>query len=135
MILASSPTAAKKLLAVRAGEEKSIKGAEILEKFDLNVGGTVNAVSYSDVGATVRATADGIDQFAMMAPMFIGAAAQGAKPEDMKAIQQAIGLLPSVAKVIRKFDFYEQKLSITRPGPMDDSYLRETVVLVRQPAD
>jgi hypothetical protein len=134
MIFASSPGAAKKLLAVRAGDEKSIKGAESLEKFDLKVDGTVSAVSYSDIGATVRATADAIDQFAVMAPMVIGAAAQGAKPEDMKAIQQAIGLLPSFAKVIRKFDFYEQKLSIMRKGPMDGSYLRETVVLVRQPA-
>jgi hypothetical protein len=134
MIFASSPAAAKKLLAVRAGDEKSIKGAETLEKFDLDVDGTVNAVSYSDIGATVRATADGIDQFAVMAPMIVGAAAQGAKPEDMKAIQQAIGLLPSVAKVIRKFDFYEQKLSITRPGPMKGSYKRETVVMIRQPS-
>jgi hypothetical protein len=135
MIFASSPAAAKTLLAVRVDSEKSIKGAESLEKFDLDVNGTVNAVSYSDVGAAIRATADGIDQFAMMAPMIVGAAAQGAKPEDMKAIQQAIGLLPSIAKVIRKFDFYEQKLSITRPGPLEASYLRETVVLVRQPAE
>ena len=135
MIIASSPGAAKTFLAVRAGDEKSIKGAESLEKFDLKTEGEAYAVSYSDVGAGVRGTADAIDQFAMMAPMFMGAAMQGMSPEDMKTMQEALGLLPSVAKVIRKFDFYDRKLSITREGPSEGTYLREVVTLIRQPSE
>lgn len=133
MIFASSPAAAKTLLAVRAGDAKSIEGAESLKRFNLKTEGEAYAVSYSDVGAGIRATADGINQAAMMAPMLLGAAAQGAKPEDMKTIQQVIGLLPSIAKVIRKFDFYEQRLSITHKGPLEGTYLRESVTLIRKP--
>jgi hypothetical protein len=133
MIMASSPAAAKKMLAVRAGEAKSIEGAESLKRFNLKTDGEAYAVSYSDIGADIRAAAAAVDQFAMMAPMIIGAAAQGAKPEDMKMIQQAISLLPSISKVIRKFDFYEQRLSITRKGPSDGTYLRESVTLIRKP--
>ncbi|HYO24374.1 MAG TPA: hypothetical protein VEQ85_05435 [Lacipirellulaceae bacterium] len=135
MVIASSPAAAKKFLAVRAGDEPSIEGAESLAKFDLKTEGPVHSVSYSDVGASVRAVADGINQFAMMAPMVMGAAMQGLSPEDRKTVQEALSLLPSIAKVIRKFDFYERKLSITRKGPLEDTYLRESVTLVRKPAD
>lgn len=136
MIMATSPEAAKTLLAVRAGDEDSIEGDENLEKFDLDTDGEVYGVSYSDVGAGIRATADGIDQAAMMAPMFMGAATANAPEEVRKAITEAIGLLPSVAKVIRKFDFLEQSLSITRAGDDDENtYRRDSVMLIRQPED
>lgn len=135
MIIASSPEAAKTLLAVRAGEESSIAGAESLKRFNLNTDGDVAAVSYSDVGAGVRAFADGIDQFAMMAPILLAAATADASEADKKLINQGLGLLPSVAKVIRKFDFYEQSLSITRSGPEEGTYLRESVTLIRQPSE
>jgi hypothetical protein len=136
MFIASSPEAVKTLLAVRAGDEDSIEGDEDLEKFDLDTDGEVYAVSYSDVGAGIRAAADGIDQAAMMAPMFMGAATANAPEEVRKAITEAIGLLPSVAKVVRKFDFLEQSLSITRAGDDDeDTYRRDSVMLIRQPED
>jgi len=135
LIIASSPAAAKKLLEVRAGDEPSIEGEESLERFDLKTDGKVSAVSYSDVGAGVRATADAIDQMAMMAPIFTAAATADASEADKKTLSEVIGLLPSVAKVIRKFDFFEQKLSITRDGPIDGTYLREAVQLIRQPEE
>ena len=34
-------------------------------------------------------------------------------------------------KVIRKFDFYEQRLSITSEGPEDNTFIMESVTLVR----
>jgi hypothetical protein len=117
MIIASSPEAAKSLLAVRAGEESSIAGAESLKRFNLNTDG------------------DGIDQFAMMAPILLAAATADASEADKKLLNQGLGLLPSVAKVIRKFDFYEQSLSITREGPEEGTYLRESVTLIRQPSE
>jgi hypothetical protein len=133
MILASSPDSAKTLLAVRAGKEKSIEGAESLKKFDMETGGEVFGVSYTDIGAGVRAFADGIDQAAMMAPMFMGAAMAQAPDEAKKAVTEILGLLPSVAKVIRKFDFMEQNLSITREGSEEGTYRRDSVTLIRQP--
>jgi hypothetical protein len=135
MIIASSPGSARRLIAVQKGDAPSIEGAESLERFDLETGGTAHAASYSDIGASVRACADGIEQAAAMAPMFVGMAAAQAKPEDAKTIQDLIGLLPSVVKVVRKFDFFEQKLSITRDGPDDRTFLVEAVTLVRQPED
>jgi hypothetical protein len=133
MILASNPDAAKKLLAVREGDEDSIEGSDSLEKFDLKTDGEVYSVSYTDVGAGIRAFADGIKQFSMMAPMFMGAAMAEASDEDKKTANEVLGLLPSIAKVIAKFDFYEQKLTITREGPEENQYLRESVTLIRKP--
>ena len=46
---------------------------------------------------------------------------------------EVIGLLPSVAKVVRKFDYFEHKLSVTRQGPSARTYLRESVTEVRVP--
>jgi hypothetical protein len=37
--------------------------------------------------------------------------------------------------VIRKFVFYDKKLSITRDGPSEGTYLREVVTLIRQPTE
>lgn len=135
MILASSPDAAKTLLAVRAGKEKSIEGAESLKRFDMDTDGKVSAVSYTDIGAGIRAFADGIDQAAMMAPMFMGPAMAQAPDEAKKAVTEILGLLPSVAKVIRKFDFMEQNLSITRAGAEKGTYRRDSVTLIRQPVE
>jgi hypothetical protein len=135
MIIGSSPEAAKTLLAVRAGDEPSIEGAESLERFDLKTEGAVSAVSYSDVGAGIRAVADAIDQMAMMAPFVTAAATADASEADKKTLSEVIGLLPSISKVIRKFDFFEQKLSITRQGPIEGSYIREAVQLIRQPEE
>jgi hypothetical protein len=68
--------------------------------------------------------------------MFVGmAAAQGAKPEDMKPVQEAIGLLPSIAKVVRKFDFFEDRLKITYKGPEDKTFMQDSVTLIRQPTE
>jgi hypothetical protein len=135
MILASDDDAAKKLAAVRSGDEEAIDQAERLKQFNLEAEGPVYAVSYSDVGEGIRQAADAIDKAGMMAPMFIGMAAQGANAEQMKAVQEAIGLLPSIAKVIRKFDFYEDKLSITYGGPEDNTFMQQAVTLVRQAED
>ena len=92
-------------------------------------------VSYRDIGAGVRQAADTIDKIGAMAPMFLSMAAGNAKPEDLKPVQEVIGLLPSVAKVVRKFDFFGHNLSVTRQGPSPGTYLRESVTEVRLPRE
>jgi hypothetical protein len=37
--------------------------------------------------------------------------------------------------VVRKFDYFEDRLSITREGPLPDSYTREAATQIRQPED
>jgi len=66
--------------------------------------------------------------------MFIGMAAANAKPEEIKRVQEAIGLLPSIAKVVRKFDFFGNSLSVTRPGPMPNTFIQESVTEVGRPS-
>ncbi len=135
MIVASSVAAAEKFLAVRAGEADSIADSNKFEKFNLKADGDVYAASYTDVGAGVRQAADTVDQLSMMLPMYLAMATQNAKPEEKKLAEEALGLLPSVAKVIRKFDFFEDKASITREGPLPDSFLCESVMNIRQPEE
>jgi hypothetical protein len=136
MILASTKDAAKKFVDVRSGDAEGLDKAKIAKKFDLKAEGEVYAVSYSDVGAGVRRFADGIDYVGRMAPFFLSmASAQGAKAEDMKPINEALGLLPSIAKVVRKFDFFEDRLKITYEGPEDNTFMQESVTLIRQPAE
>ncbi|HEX6960486.1 MAG TPA: hypothetical protein VF175_01355 [Lacipirellula sp.] len=135
MIISSHIDAAKKLLAVREGEAESIADSDLLEDFDVDADGEVYAVKYSNIGDGVRAAADGIEKAGMMLPMFLGMAAAEASEEDREAIMEAIGLLPSIAKVVRKFDFYEDRLSITQQGPIEDSYIRRTATNIRQPGE
>lgn len=133
MIIATNQKTAENLLAVRAGKAESINSAASFEKLGLDPKGAVYGVSYRDIGANVQHVADVIDKVGMMAPMFLPLAAANAKPEELKPVQEAIGLLPSVAKVIRKFDFFGHNLSVTRAGPMPGTYLRESVTEVRMP--
>lgn len=133
MIVSSHADAAAKLVAVREGDAKSIDRAESLEQFDLeDAEGDAFAVSYRDIGEGIRQFAAALDQAGMMAPMMLGMAAAQADPEDMKPVQEALALLPSIAKVVRKFDFFEQQLSVTSEGPLPNSYVRNSVTLIRQ---
>jgi hypothetical protein len=136
MIVATHKEAAKKLVDVRWGDEDGLDAKKLMKKFDLKAEDPVYGVSYCDVGQGIRQAADALDKVGMMAPMFVGmAAAQGAKPEDMKPVQEAIGLLPSIAKVVRKFDFFEDRLKITYKGPEDKTFMQDSVTLIRQPTE
>lgn len=133
MIISSHADAAAKLVAVREGDAESIDRAESLEQFDLDdAEGDVYAVSYRDVGEGIRQFAAALDNAGIMAPMMLGMAAAQADPEDIKPAQEMLALLPSIAKVIRKFDFFEQQLSVTSEGPLPNSYVRNSVTLIRQ---
>ncbi len=131
MIVASNRKAAEQVLAVCAGQAESIDRASF-EKFGLDPQG-VYRVRFRDIGAEVQHAADMLDKIGAVAPMFLSMAAANAKPEELKPMQEAIGLLPSVAKVVRKFDFYGHSLTLTRQGPMPGTYLRESVTEVRLP--
>lgn len=133
MIIATNAAAAQTFLDVRAGEAESIADSDEIAKFNLKADGKVYAASYSDVGEGVRQTADLMETMGTMLPIYIGMATAEAKPEEKKAINEALGLLPDLAKVVRKFDFFEDKLSITQEGPLPDSFMVESVTNIRQP--
>ena len=73
----------------------------------------------------------------MMAPMLIGMAqgqAQGEGAEALQVIQELSGLLPSVGRIIGKLDFYDATMTVTQAGPETNSYVRNSVTLIRPPA-
>jgi hypothetical protein len=133
MIFSSAPEAAAKVLATRKGEADAISQDDSFKKFGLEAAGPVYSVSYTDVGAAVRQAADTIDQIGTFAPMIFGMMAANAGPEAIKPIQELMGLLPSVSKVVRKFDFIEHQLSVVREGPRKDTYRKESTWIIRAP--
>ncbi len=135
LVASSHVEAAKKFAAVRAGDADSLADSDNLEAFDVKVDGEVYAASYCDIGAGVRRAADTIDQVGTMAPMFVGMAAAKIGPKEMQALQETTALLPSAAKVVRKFDYFEDRLSVTQKGPLPDSYMRHAATQIRQPSE
>jgi hypothetical protein len=133
MMIASNAAAAQKVIRTRSGEAPSIDQSKQFKEFGLEVEGPVAAISYSDLAASTRQTAQVIRQLGMIAPIFVASA--GAKnPEKMKLLQDAIGLLPSIANVIEKFDFLDARLTVVQKGDTPGSYLKRSVTLVRLPA-
>jgi hypothetical protein len=136
MIIGTSQQAAEKLLAVRSGKADSFASTPAFaefEKIGLAPNDPASAVSYRDIGAQVRQAADMLNQIGATLPMFLSMAAANAKPEELKPVQEAISLLPSIAKVVRKFDFFGHSFSIARKGPTPNTYLRESVTEVPMP--
>lgn len=135
MIIGSSPGAVQKVLDTYEGKAPGVADAESFQRFDLAVDGPVVGLSYRNLAESTRQTANGIRQVGLMAPMIIGMAAAQAEPEDLKPVQEALALLPSIANVIDKFDFLEAMLCVTQPSDAPNTYLRRSVTLVRPPAE
>ncbi len=68
-------------------------------------------------------------------PIIVGLVGAQGDMEEMKPLQEAMGLLPSLAKVVEKFDYLQAKLSVKQKGDLPHSYLTRSVTLVRSPAE
>lgn len=132
MIIATTPAAAQEVIDSRWGDAENIAQTEAFKQFDLEIEGEVASVSYANIAENIRNTAAMINQAAAMAPMFIGMAAADADPDDVKLLTQAVGLLPSVAKIVEKFDFMQAQLSVTEPGDEEGTYTRRSVMLIEE---
>jgi hypothetical protein len=135
MILGSSQGAVERLLDARADRSKTIDASEDFKRFDLEIDGPVRSLSYADLAENTRHAAQVVRQIGMFAPAILGMVAAKASPEEIKPVQELLGLLPSVANVVEKFDFLEARLSVEQPGDSSDTYVRHSVVLVRPPAE
>ena len=71
--------------------------------------------------------------------MFVGMAAAKADKDhpnpQLETVNDLLKLLPSVAKVVGKFDFLEGNLQVTQQGADPHTYIQRSVTLVRPPAD
>ena len=75
-----------------------------------------------------------LNQIGAMLPMMIGMAGAQADPEALKPVQEVVGLLPSVSRIVAKFDFLEAKMAVTQDGPEPGTFLTRTVTVVRPAA-
>lgn len=132
MVFASTPEAAQALIDTRWGDAPDVSTTDGFARFGVEIDGPVSGVSYANTSENIRRAAQFINQAAAMAPLFVGAAMAEAEPEDQKAVQKAIGLLPSIARVIEKLDFMEAQLGVVQPKSEDGSYRKHNVVLIRQ---
>jgi hypothetical protein len=139
MICGSNVEVVQKVLDTRAGKSPSIVTTDDFKKFRLDVEGPVRAVSYTDMARSTRQAATMLSQAGMIMPMIIGIAGAEMDPEDLERVQEIVGLLPSVGKIVSKFDFLEAKLSTTQMGDEPGTYMRRSVIRVRpqeeQPAE
>lgn len=134
MLIGSSPSAVQRVLDTYAGKEPSIAKAQSFARFDLAIEGPVTGLSYRHLAEGTRQAAQMLRQIGLMAPMILGMAGAQAEPEDLKPVQDALALLPSIANVVGKFDYLEAMLSVTQQGQQPNSYQRRSVTLVRPPA-
>ena len=130
-MIGSNPEAVQRVLDVRTGKSPSITTSEHFQKFGLEIEGPVSSLSYSNISENIHHAAQVIRQVGAIAPMFLAMAGAEANPEDLKPVQEVLALLPSVAKVVEKFDFMEESLSVTQPGEAPRTYVREGVMLIR----
>jgi hypothetical protein len=135
MIVGSSQGAVERLLDARANRSKTIDASEDFKRFDLEIDGPVRSLSYADLAENTRYAAQAVRQVGMIAPAILAMVGTKANPEELKPVQELLGLLPSVANVVEKFDFLEARLMVEQPEDSSDTYVRRSVVLVRPPAE
>jgi hypothetical protein len=134
MIVGSNAEAVKTVLATKAGKAPSIAGTKAFQQFHLDVKGPVYSIGYKNTAEDVRQVAAVLNQVGMMAPMIIGMVGAKAKPDDLKPLQEALALLPSLGKIVSKFDFLEAKLSVIQAGDQPGTYEHREVIVVRPAA-
>ena len=135
MFFGSSESAIQRVLDVRAGKAPTIATSEHFQRFGIEVEGDVMSLSYSNLAENTRHMAKMIRQAGLIAPMIIGMAGAQADPEDLKPVYEIVALLPGVANVVEKFDFYEEQLSVVQPGQEANTYTKQSATLIRPPSE
>lgn len=80
LVFGSHGTAVEKVLDTRNGDGDTIADSDTFRKFELEISGPVNSVSYSNTGEATRQMAAGLQQAGAMLPMILGMAGD---PEAM----------------------------------------------------
>lgn len=133
MFIGSNAESVQRVLDVRAGKSPSIASSEQFQRFGVNIDGPVSSLSYTNLADSIRHGAQTIRQIGAIAPMFIGMAGAQANPEDLKPVMEIVGLLPSIANVVEKFDFMEESLSVSQIGDEPRTYAKQGAILIRAP--
>ena len=139
MIIGSDPKAVQRVLDTWSDTSPGIDQSAQFQRFGLKIEGPVRSVCYSDVAENIRNAAQGLDKAGAMASMFVGIAAAKADKDhsnpELDTVNELLKLVPSVAKVVRKFDFLQGRLQVTQQGDDAHTYVQRSVTLVRPPAE
>ncbi|MCR9297149.1 MAG: hypothetical protein NXI32_30995, partial [bacterium] len=135
LLIGSNGQAIQRVLAVRSGEAKSIVESEPFLALAPLIEDPVYAVSYNNLGESIRNGAKMLGQVGAVAQIAIGIAGMQPDAAELKPVQDFMALMPDVAKIVAKFDFLEEQLSVSQalsdePG----AYTRSTVIKVRSPS-
>jgi hypothetical protein len=135
MYIGSKAGAVKKVFEVQAGDLETVKDTDAFTRLSMEVEGPVDAIKYANTAEGTRNFADMLTKVGTMAPMIIGmvSANAGADAESLKPVQEAMALLPDLAKIVRKFDFLEAKMTVVQDGDELGTYNKRTVTVVRTP--
>jgi hypothetical protein len=138
MILGSTPDAVEKALATQSSDAAKWSDSERFKEFGLTIDGPVHSISYTNTGENIRNFAQGLQQAGIFAPMVLqmaNAQNKGGQGPDLSVVQDILGLLPSVAKVIAKLDFNDATMTVSQPGAEAGSYTRQSVTLIKVPKE
>lgn len=139
MIIGTHKEAVEKALATQAGEGELWAESDRFKSFGLEVPETVSSISYVNVGENVKAAAAALQQAGMMAPVFLGMAeAQVKDPESddakgLKVVKELAAMLPSIGRIVGKFDFIDATLTTSVPVSEPGAYRKDTVTLIKPP--
>ena len=131
MYIGSSAGAVKKVLDTKAGNGETMEGTEAFQQLKLEVEGPVDSIAYTNTAENTRNFAKMLNQIGFMAPMFLNMAGANIDQEQLKPIQEALALLPDLAKIVGKFDFLEANVTVVQGGDEPDSYVKRSVTVVR----
>ena len=136
MVIGTHAAAVEAMFATQAGEGTSWSDSDRFKEFGLTIDGSVASISYTNTGENIRNMALGLQQAGMFAPMLIGMAqaqTQGQGGPDLKVVQEVMGLLPSIGRIISKLDFIDATVAVCQPGSEAGTYTRQSVTLIRPP--
>ncbi len=131
MMIGSNAGAVKAVLATRSGKSPSIADAASFRQFNLEVDGPVYSIRYRNTAEEIRQIAALLNQGGLIGPMLPVILGPNTDPEKLKPVQEVFGLLPSLSKIVAKFDFLQSQLSVTLGGREPGVYHRHTVTVVR----
>jgi hypothetical protein len=139
MIIGSEPKAVERLLDTWSGKSPGIDQSAQFQRFGVKFEGPVRSVGYNDVAENIRHVAQSLDKAGVVASMFVGMAAAKVDKDhpnpQLETANDLLKLVPSVVKVVEKFDFLEGRLQVTQQGDDPHTYVQRSVTLVRPPAE
>ncbi len=131
MTMGTHTDAVQTVMLTKGGEGENFASSPKFAQFEMEITGPVYSISYSNTGESIRQAAQAMQQVGAMLPMMMAMAGGGNNAPDLAPIQDVLQMLPSIGRIVAKFDFIDSKLSYSQPGPTDGTYIRHAVTLIR----